>query len=112
MSLRRALEELPHDRMLESVAREVLGLFYRNPKAWLTSEQVKSRISHPADADRILGLMTESYVLDFEDAPPRYRLVADALLAIEVDRFLRRAERHEHRIQTNVARFRRHFNNS
>lgn len=112
MSLRRALEELPHDRMLESVAREVLGLFQRNPKSWLTPDQVKSRIPHPANADRILTLMAESYVLDFEDAPPRYRLVDDTLLSIEVDRFLRQAERHEHRIQTNVARFRRHFNSS
>jgi hypothetical protein len=109
MSLKRALEEMPLDRGLEAAAREILALFVRNPADWLTGSDVRGRLHEPSDAPTVLGLLVRNSVLDFEDRPARYRLVDDAFLRIEVERFLRRVERYDQRAQANVARFRQRY---
>jgi hypothetical protein len=103
------LERLPHDRTSSSAAREVVALFRRNPHSWLTPEDVSSRVKHPVETERILDVLSDCFVLDFQDGPPRYRICPDTHLEIEVDRFLRRVEQGDRRIQTNVARFRRRY---
>ena len=109
MSLRRALERLPHDWTVESTARDVLALLKRHPGRWFSGEEVRARLAYPRAADAVLSVLVEALVLDFEDSPPRYMYHGDPLVEIELERYLRRARHHDSRIQNNVARFRRRF---
>ena len=109
MGLRQALEKLPHDRAVESATRTILALFRKQPGEWLTADEILTHVSDPAAGRKVLRILTETFVLDFQDAPPRYRCEPDTLLEMELERYLHGAERHEERRQSNMARFRRRF---
>ena len=109
MGLRQALERLPHDRAVESAARTLLSLFRANPGKWLAREDVLEHVSDPVAGRKVLEALSEAFVLDFQDAPPRYRYEPGPLLEMETERYLHGAERHDERRRSNMARFRRRF---
>lgn len=110
MSLRTALEHLPHDRESQAVVRHVLAMFRRHPGEWIESRNVAA-VSGAGDESvrSILSVLAEFFVLDFDDGPPRYRYRTDRLLELEFDRFERKTECHSGLLQTNVERFRQRY---
>lgn len=110
MSLRSALEHLPQDRESQAVVRHVLAMFRRHPNEWIESRRVATVSGAPEEAVRsALSVLAEFFVLDFDDAPPRYRYRADSLLELELDRFERKTENHSGVLQNNVEKFRQRY---
>lgn len=112
MSLRSALARLPHDRDGEALVRELLKLLRRHPNEWLNP----ARIANSLDACHetvfsMLEVLADTFVLDFDDGPPRYRYRADKLTELEIDRYVRRADSHSGMLQSNVEKFRRRYGN-
>ena len=50
MSLKRALDRLPHDRQLQAVARDILALFARRPEDWI---QVEGTSGHDQSVEHV-----------------------------------------------------------
>ncbi|GAB4281454.1 MAG: hypothetical protein Kow0056_16840 [Coriobacteriia bacterium] len=109
MSLRSALERLPHDSRSEALVREVLGLLRRNRDRWLSVEQVRSRVSRSEGLDLLLEVLTREHVLASDESLHDVMLADDAVVRIEVDRYLRRASHQDRRVQSNVERFRQRY---
>ena len=109
MSLRRALEELPNDKVVESVAREILSLFQRQEGVWLSYSDVATRVSDSHPVAIVLKILVDSFVLDFHDEPASYMYRRDPLVDLEVSRYMRRAAHDDRRVQTNVAKYRRRY---
>lgn len=110
MSLRSALERLPADRETQAALREILSLFRRNEGEPLSSARVTQVTEmHAAAVEEILGVLRRSFVLDSCGDPPRYVYRTDGLLELEIDRFMRRAETHSGRLQSNVEKFRNRY---
>ena len=110
MSLRRALDTLPHDRTTQAVARDSLAFFCRHPGEWIDLSDVQGVLDAPgAVIDAVLDTLARSFVLDFDDAGSRYRYRADRFTEIEIERYLRRAERHDGHVRSNVARYRQRY---
>jgi hypothetical protein len=110
MSLRRALDRLPHDRATEGAARELLTLFRRRHGEWIPLSELLIEGSYPEGVGRtVLDTLVSSTVLEFRGGPPRYRYETDSLVELEIDRYLRRADRHSGMVQDNVARFRQRY---
>lgn len=110
MSLRKALEGLPHDRVAEAATRDVISLFTRRPGEWLAEAEVERVIASSADiVERVLAVLTDSLVLDSRDGPLMYRYRPETLIELEVDRYLRRVSVHDDVVRSNVARFRERY---
>jgi len=65
-----------------------------------------ARVS-PTQAKEILGVFGRTFVLDSDGDPPSYIYRTDRLLELEIDGFMRRAEKHSGLVQSNVEKFRR-----
>ena len=110
MSLARALSKLPDDNELEHVLRDVLVLFRRHKGEWLSETDVRIKTGQsPGEIRRLLSVLVEAYVLDFDSASERFRYGGDVVLAFEVDAFVRRVESHQSHVRTNVAKFRERY---
>jgi hypothetical protein len=110
MSLRTALETLPSDRMSRYAVREIVTFFSRHPDEWLSVEYVSRVTEVPQDdAHRVIDALTSAFVLDSDDDSGEYRYVRDALLELEIKRYLRRADTHTQLQRDNLEEFRRRF---
>lgn len=113
MGLNSALTQLNGDRSLESVIRDVLVFFRTHPHALFSAAEVARRTARPVHVvERILLTLGRSFVLDSQSDPSSYRYEPDALLELDVERFLRRVGTIEGRLQNNVARFRERHDHS
>ena len=108
MGLRAALTEMQADRSTEAVVRDVLAFLFQHPRERFTSVEVARRVARPyAQVEPILLTLGRCFVLDFQSAdPPSFSYVPQALLDLDVERYLRRVGTIEERLQNNVARFR------
>ena len=107
MGLNAALARLQADRSVDGVVRDVLLVFKNHPGVAYTSSEVARLASRPDSAvEPILLTLARSFVLDFQADPPTYRYVPNALLNIDVQRYLHRVNVVNGRLQDNVARFR------
>ena len=110
MSLRRALDTLPHDRTTQAVARDAVALFSRHADEWIGLSDVQGVLDAPTTViDAVLDTLARSFVLDFDDAQSRYRYRPDRFTEIEIERYLRRAERHDGHVRSSVARYRQRY---
>ena len=110
MSLKRAVERLCCDRETERVLRELVALFRRHPGEWVEPGKAATAVGLPPErVEPVLKVLSETFVLDFSDAPPRYRYDGDRLTEIEMDRFLRRMDNSAGSMQANVERFRQRY---
>ena len=94
MSLKRALNSLPHDRETQMAIHECLLALQRHEGEWLEVGRVAVASGVPEPLSR---------------TTPRYRYAPDRLLALEVGSFLRRSEARTGKLQDNVARFRERY---
>lgn len=107
MSLSRALTILPDDEHTERVLRDILALFGHHKQEWLSESDVQSRTGRTRqDVHAILPVLSDTYVLDFDQAQGHYRYSDDVVLGFEIDSFMRRADSHQSHMRANVARFR------
>ncbi len=107
MSLKRALSRLDPDPEGEGVLRDVLALFGHHDKEWLAEEEIALKTGRlKFEVRPVLGVLVDSFVLEFDASAERYRYCRDAALDFEIDVFMRRVEHHQSHTATNVARFR------
>lgn len=107
MGLGAALTQLRTDRSLDSVVRDVLVFFRTHPGRSFSVAEVARGIARPlALVEPILLTLGRCFVLDCHSDPPCYRYVPEAILDLDVERFLHRVGAVEGRLQSNVARFR------
>lgn len=111
MSLARALSRLPEDSGTEMVVRDVLMLFSKHQREWMTVDDVRRRTGHsPVAVERILATFKDSYVLNARVGDPvEYTFTGDIALVVEIDSFVRRIRAHRDHMQSNVAKFRERF---
>jgi len=111
VSLARALSRLPEDDGTETVVRDVLTLFSKHEREWLTAEDVRRRTGHVQVAvDRVLTALKDSYVVNARAGEPvEYSFTGDIALVVEIDSFVRRIRVHRDHVQNNVAKFRERF---
>ena len=110
MSLRAALERLPHDRESEALIGEILAMFRRHEGDYFEPRRVAAITNAPEDRiGAYLEVMKTAFVLDFLDSPPRYAYRTDRLLEIELDRFTRRNDSKSGLLQNNVEKFRQRY---
>ena len=108
MSLRSALRRLPADRGTETAVREVLTLFRMHAgEPFSVRGVVEAAHISSVQAEEILGVLKKNFVLDSDGDPPSYTYRTDRLLELEIEGYIRRAERHSGLLQSNVAKFRR-----
>jgi len=110
VSLARALSKLPDDNEVERALRDVLLLFRRHKGEWLSESDVRTKTGQlPAEIHRLLPVLADAYVLDFDSASERFRYGGDVVVAFEIDTFVRRVETHQSHVRTNVAKFRERY---
>jgi len=110
VSLRSALERLPADRATQAAVREILTFFRRHEGEPVSSARVSQVTDlHTSSVEDMLAILRKSFVLDSCGDPPRYVYRTDRLLELEIDRFMRRAETHSGRLQSNVEKFRSRY---
>jgi hypothetical protein len=107
VGLTQAMNLIADDRQTQSVTREILSVFLAAPDTWMTTEDIRRRCFYPEDiVASVLTALAAGRVLDFEPASGAYCYQKDAVLDLEVRRFIRRADGHERLVRTNVDRFR------
>ena len=107
MGLGSALTRLHADRAVDSAVRDVLLLFHDHPRQRMPAEDVAGRTGRQETlVASILRTLAETFVLDCDGDPPSYRYVPDAVLELDIRRYLDRVEHAHGRLQDNVARFR------
>lgn len=109
VSLRRALELLPDDRATQAAVREVVAFFGAHPKQPIEPHRVARATG--LDPDRIapvLEALSRAFVLDCDGDPMSVpgTYDPDAILALEVGRYLRVKDSTPSRLRTSVDRFR------
>jgi len=110
MSLRRALERLPQDRVVEGTVRELLAFFHRRQGEWIHFDELPGFVGQPLPLlSEILEILVDTFVLDFERDSDRYRYHHDRVGDLEIERYFRRADQHAGFVQENVARFRKRY---
>ncbi len=88
--------------------RDVLELMRIHVGEGLSPAEVGRRLQRPEDAVRtILSELAGGFVLTREGE--RYRYDRDALIDLDIQRFLRRSQQHAQFTQNNVAKFRDRF---
>lgn len=111
MSLARALSRLPEDSGTEMIVRDILVLFSKHEREWLTADDVRRRTGHAGSSvERVLGTFKDSFVLDSRIGEPvEYAFTGDIALVVEIDSFVRRIRAHRDHVENNVAKFRERF---
>ncbi|MDO9557280.1 MAG: hypothetical protein Q7J82_06835 [Coriobacteriia bacterium] len=111
MSLARALSRLPEDGGHEMIVRDILMLFSKHQREWMTADDVWCRTGHAsAAAERILETLRESYVFNSRvGEPTEYAFTGDIALVVEIDSFVKRIRAHRDHMQSNVAKFRERY---
>jgi hypothetical protein len=110
VGLAQAMNLIADDRQTQSATREVLTVFSSCPEKWLKPDDVCRSCLYGADVVRsVLTALAAGRVLDFEPASGSYCYHQDAVLDLEVRRFIRRADGHERLVRTNVDRFRQRY---
>ncbi len=111
MSLARALSRLPEDSGTEMIVRDVLMLFSKHQREWLTVDDVRHRTGYAeVTIERILSTFKDSYVLNSRvGEPTEYAFTGDIALVVEIDSFVRRIRAHRDHVQNNVAKFRERY---
>lgn len=114
MSLARALSRLPEDNATEMIMRDILTLFSKCQREWLTVDDVRRRTGHAhAVVERILDAFKDSYVLNSRTGDSvEYTFTGDIVLVVEIDSFVRRIRARRDYAQNNVAKFRERFSSS
>ena len=111
MSLRRALATLPDDRATASAIREVLTFFETHPDEFVDEARVvrATRVSS-FQVDIILRALCEAVVLDCGGSDGHeYRYAPDALLALEMRRYLQSFSTLGTTLQRSTDRFRSRY---
>lgn len=104
MSLRKALEGLPGDRATENLVRETLQLI-RVRGAAMSVPETAERLKRPEqEVSAILERLAEACVLERQGA--LFAVPKDPVVQLDIDRFMRRAERHNAFVRSNVLKFR------
>lgn len=110
MSLRAALTSLPDDRASMRAAREVVACFSAHRGETLGSERV-ARISGVSREriDPVLRALAAALVIncDGDLSSPRCTFTPDSVLALEVERFLRKGDPGTARLHSSIDKFRR-----
>ncbi len=110
MSLRRALEAVPDDRLTRTAARGVVLYLHEHRLLHVDARRIAGSTGLDSQVVQlVLSALTAGRVLDFLSDPPGYRLVDDRVLRIEVELFLRSSQTHTESLQSNVERYRRQF---
>ncbi len=108
MSLRRALDGLPGDRVTESAVRQILEIMRLHPGETMDVVDVARRLERSEhDVSVVLLHLADASVLRRDGLGYRYE--RDRLLDLEVDRFMHRVQSHSVYVQSNVAKFRERF---
>lgn len=112
MSLRTALASLPDDRTTAIAVREVVAFFAAHASTPIDAERVARATG--LSEDRVRGVMqalcSESVL--HCDGDPRLKGISfdpDRVLAMEVDRFLRRTDGPGSRVQASVGKYLNRF---
>jgi response regulator RpfG family c-di-GMP phosphodiesterase len=110
VSLRRALEAVPDDRMTRAVVDGVVRYLNEHRVIHVDAPRIASttHLDLPT-VQRVLDALVVGGVLDFVSDPPGYRLLDDRVLQIEIDLFLRSSRNHGDVLQSNVDRYRRMY---
>lgn len=107
MGLSSVLARLHADRAVDGAVRDILELFHRHPRERMSAETVAKLTGRPLSLVLpILATLAEGFVLDFDSDPAGFRYVPDAVLELDIERYLHRVETVNGRLQNNVARFR------
>ena len=113
MGLSKAMGLLGADRRAQSATRDVLAVATHAEGSWLTAHDISRLTLHDAEiVGLVLGALVTGRVLDFDPSTNSYRYNKDAVLDLEVRRFIRNAEGHDHFVRSNVDRFRQRFGRS
>lgn len=112
MGLRRAIELLPSDRDTEAALRTIVVFFADHRCEWFEAYQI-ARASGLAveQVEQVAGVLCKTFVLDCGPSKS-YRYDGDQVTWFEIERFLKRADRHSGALQTNVERFRDRYGRS
>ncbi len=103
MSLRRALDGLPGDRATEGLVREVLQLM-RVHGGPISADEASLRLDKAeCEVAVILERLADAAVLHREGL--LFSKVRDTVVDADIDRFMRRAERHSALVRSNVSKF-------
>lgn len=111
MSLARALSRLPEDSGTEMVVRDILMLFSKHQREWLTVDDVRRRTGYAqALVEHVLDTFKDTYVLNLRAGDPvEYTFTGDIALVVEIDSFVRRIRAHRDYMQNNVTKFRERY---
>jgi len=110
VSLRRALEAVPDDRITRAVANGVVRYLNEHRAIHVDGPRIAAMTHLDVRAVQVvLDALVVGRVLDFVSDPPGYRLLDDRVLQIEVDLFLRSSRSHGEVLQSNVERYRRMY---
>ena len=112
MSLRTALTSLPDDRDSVRAAREVLACFSSHRGEALPPARV-ARIAGFARerSDPVLRALADALVIDCDGDPTSFpcTFAPDSVLALEVERFLRKGDPGTARLQSSTGKFRQRY---
>lgn len=109
MSLRRALSALPDDRETVTAAREVVAFLSLHPDESLDTERITHSTSlSSVRVEPVVCALAAALVIDCDGDPRLHEFTyhPDAVLSLEVRRFLKVAGGVESRLQRGVDRFR------
>ncbi|PKQ29876.1 MAG: hypothetical protein CVT60_03060 [Actinobacteria bacterium HGW-Actinobacteria-10] len=109
MGLRRAIELLPPDRDTEAVLRTIILYCSDHRGEWFDGGRIARIGGYPVErVEHVADVLCETFVLDCGPSK-RYRYDGDQVTFFEMQRFLKRADRHSGVLQTNVEKFRDRF---
>lgn len=111
MSLRGALASLPDDRVTHCAARTVVTFIAHHAEEPLDVDRVARVTGVPsATVDELVRALADGYVVDC-GGPCASQFVyhPDALLSLEMDRYLRTSSVVDRELRTNTDRFRSRF---
>lgn len=96
---------LPGDRETENAVREVLEVMSSHSGEWMQTADVAGSLRRAGSSiSVILSCLASGHVLRADG--DRYRYVADPVVELDVQRFMRRSGAHSQLAQNNLARFR------
>lgn len=113
MSLRRALSALPDDRDTVAAVREVVAFLSLHPGEPMDVERVtRSTGVSSVRVEPVMCALAEALVIDCDGDPRLHEFTyqPDAVLSLEVRRFLKVAGGVESRLHRGVDRFRGRYN--
>jgi len=110
VSLKKALEAVPEDRLTRITASVVVRYLHEH---WHHHVDI-SRIVAATGQDEqrvcsVIEALLAGRVLDCVGDPPGYKFITDRVLRIEVDLYLRSSQGHAESMQSNVERYRRMY---